>query len=480
MASNVSGGIGNLAKRIYERIVGTPAEKGQVAAAYAQLLGGKGFEQVPSYELGDYAEIYTKHPYVYGTIYELAMSAARAPLRIWEPKPDGSRREITFGASYELLHYPNELLDNIFDLLEISFIWMELAGCAYWVLDTKTGYWKDPMPVEELEIWPLPANKVSTVMDENRVLQGYIFKPDSGDPVTLHPSRVTAFRYGNPQNITKGASPTQVAELSIEQDLYAMAWNKNFLKKGANPDLLIKVPDPISKEQKDQMTDTWRKAFEGVAKWPGVAVLDRGATVEKLTLSPRDSEWSSLRGINREEFLTVWGVPPTMLGLYISGVNRSVADIQRTSFWEDTMMPKLLKFQSGVTSKFIRRLNSNKKWYAEFDLSQIPALEQSRAERDARWRANIITGLCTINEYRLAVGEIPLDWGDDRWINTSSIAGAGVSSTGPQPDASRDTTATDNAGDGGKLAKCANSDGSDGSVDISEKAIIERMLGVGV
>jgi HK97 family phage portal protein len=443
--------------------------KGIISNAIIRTIATPGYTNIPAQESYDWGDCYSSHPFIYSSVYQLAMSAARAPLKLWEYKKDDSRKEIKFGIGYDLLHNPNEIFDNIFDLLEITFIWLELAGISYWVIDSKDGVWKDTMTTDELELWPLRPDRMCTILDNDRVVQGYSYMPFFGAPVPINKERVFVFRYGNPMRAIEGQAPTKAAALSIELELNAMLWNKNFLRKGANPDIIISVPGKLDEESKKAMVDAWVDSYQGVDSWPGIAVLDNEGKVEKLTLAPKDADWNSLRRLTRDELLTVWGVPPTILGLYAEGVNRSVADIQRTAYWEDTMMPKLEKFQINVTSKYLKRIHPTRNWIAEFDLSKIPALEEARATRDARWRANIIMGASLINEYRKSVGEKPVAWGDDRWINVSALSG-GVPNTGAQPTtpASPDTNPNpdQSGGKGGKF----------GDIIINDR--FDSMLGV--
>lgn len=394
-------------------------------------IGGKSVTPIDS-ALQDYTELYTTFPWVYTTVYAIAMSAARAPLRLYRPRDDG-KRIVRKGFVYDLLQKPNPVQDTAFALIEATVIWKELTGVAYWVLVEKPGVDVTKMSTAaDAEIWVLPSDSMYPVSDEQKIVKGWVFNKGNVTGV-FSADQVFPFRYYNPKQPLSGVGIIKPGVHSLEIDLLALAYHKSFLNKGAVPDVLLRSRDFLSQASKDLTAETWKKSFGGISRQPGVAILDGDWELDAMTIVPRDAQMGDLRQSSRDEILAVSGVPPTLVGLYQAGVNRSVADVQRTSFWEDTMMPKLVLLQQEITQKFIKRIQPT--FWVEFDLEQIPALEDARVRRDGRERANIIVGLSTINEVRQRRGEAPVPWGDERWINASVIPGGGgaVRNTGAQP-----------------------------------------------
>jgi SPP1 gp7 family putative phage head morphogenesis protein len=120
-------------------------------------------------------------------------------------------------------------------------------------------------------------------------------------------------------------------------------------------------------------------------------------------------EFVNTKKLTREDILGVFGVPPSMVGVF-EYANYANTKEQQKIFWQNTMMPKLSKMEAVINSFLVQPYDPN--LICKFDYSGIEALHEDqklKAEVD-----EILTrsGIKVINEVREDRKLTPVRWGD--------------------------------------------------------------------
>jgi len=390
------------------------------------------FATPPDVSFDDYAVAYETMPWFYAAVNTVAYAAARAPFRIYRKKrilESWGREEVTTGLAYNLLQNPNPSMTSNKELIVATFSWQRIAGNAYWAIvpsdeavkrASATAGGQLEVTAEDLELWCLRPDWIKIVPDKHKLIKGYVYgvgKVETG----LTPDQMIHFKLFHPRDPYYGLSPIGPLANTGELDIMATETNKRWFKQGGRPDIILSTDKMLAKQAKDEMIKRFKERVEGYKKSHQVIVLDQGLQLKDSSFLPRDMEFEALKRISRGEVLSVYGVPPTLVGFYQEGVNRSVADIQRTAFWEDTMMPMFVVQGELITDKYINKFHKN--LFGEFDTSGIPALEESRTKRSAREIAEINAGVRTRDEFRLDRNLSPFGGsrGEGWWGNSAFV-----------------------------------------------------------
>ena len=161
--------------------------------------------------------------WVYIATNKNATSVASTPLRLYVAKPEKNTKARFPTKSIDslqrdyLLEKPHisslPILDvfqnvndfmNCFDLWEISQLYQELTGNAYWLI-INNGLGKPA------EIWPIPSDRIKIVPDKDKFISGYLYEYGMFKQF-IQENMIIHFKMPNPKNMYYGMSPLMAAQ----------------------------------------------------------------------------------------------------------------------------------------------------------------------------------------------------------------------------------------------------------------------------
>lgn len=331
-----------------------------------------------------------------------------------------------------------------YDLMELTQIWMEIDGNAYWHDAEIPGDGKVFLPLRPTRMAVIPT-------EDGMSVAGYAFRKKSfdrkyhqtniqtqhkitesefiekslgakgfdwdGKRMTFkHPSEwipfesedIIHFQYQHPYNDWYGMSPVQPLLISWMTELYARGWNKDFFENGAVPLGIVQFPPEVvmPEEELNRVKDEWYKQHGNLDDAHKVAWLMGGASYETVEKTHTDVEFLQLMRMSREETMEVFNVPPAVLHISESS-HSSTRSIglreQRRVFWEDCVIPKLKKIYGQLNLHFF----PDREFKLQPDLSGIEALQIAWAERSKAAKDLFLSGLMTREEIRSQVLRLP-------------------------------------------------------------------------
>jgi HK97 family phage portal protein len=233
-------------------------------------------------------------------------------------------------------------------LFEISQLWMELCGKAYWVIDRGSSDSSVP-----LGLWPVRPDRVTPVPDRDNYLAGYVYlSPDGREKIPLLPTDVVANRYFDPEDPYGGTGPVQSVLTDIEAARYAGEWNRNYFINSAEPGGVIQVDHELSDEEFNELVDRWRDTHRGVARAHRIAVLEAGATWVPNGHSMKDMDFAGLRTIMSDTIREALGMHKIMTGI-TDDVNRANAQTGEEIFAAWKVSPRLDRWRNVLNTQFL-------------------------------------------------------------------------------------------------------------------------------
>lgn len=352
---------------------------------------------------GDAGRAYCQHAWVYACVRAIAQSAASVPVRVWRMDERGERR----------LAGPHEPLarllarvnprQSLTDLIEATLIGLELTGNAYWALERDAAG-------QVAELWPMRPDRVKIVPGRNLV-QGYTYEAN-GRRVVFKPHEVIHFRYFSPADDFYGLSPLTAAADSVATDLFAVAYNQGFFRRGARPEGVISSQVQLSEEELKRLRAQFEELYAGVDRAHRVMVLGSDLQWQALGVGPRDADFLQQRRLSREEVCAVFGVPPAVVGIY-QYANYANAQLQRKLFWSDTVMPKLHRIAGVMNERLAPEFGAaaggrrGTGLVVEFDASGVGALQEDAREQATVAATLVAQGIMTVDEVRERFYSLP-------------------------------------------------------------------------
>lgn len=345
--------------------------------------------------------------WTYAAVNAIAQEIANIKLHLF--RRSIKRGEVTYDEVYEheslsILHYVNDFM-TCFQLFELTQIYLELTGEAYWVIVRST----DGSPQQ---LWPLRPDWV-TVKSSKNFIEAYVYAPGGiRDPgaVVLDPKDVIPFKYPNPLNPYRGKGAVQAAAMAIDTDQFSAEWNRNFFFNSAVPYLILRTQKKVAPAELDRIRSDWESKFQGRTNAHKLALLS-GEWADPFVFGDKlkDMDFIEQRRQMRDEILGTFRVGKSAINI-TEDVNRANAEASNLNFMERVITPKMIRFVAHLNEFYL------KNWPEEdlfFDFDDPAPADR---ELDLKVYENAKNYWMTPNEIRERENLPPLKGGDTIYL----------------------------------------------------------------
>lgn len=294
---------------------------------------------------------------VYGIVSQLANGVARPDWHLYRKKTDRRR---TFGPAaddrVEILSHqaltvwnkPNPFMWRT-TFVETFMQHLELTGEAWWVVERTPelgAYGRIPTAM-----WPVRPDRMAPVPSVESFIAGYMYTSPDGEQVPLEVDDVVFIRMPDPHDIYRGLGPLGSVTVDAESARAASEWNRNFFRNSALPGGLIEVDKMLSEKEWKSMVDRWRESHKGVGNAHRVGILEQAKWKDR-TVSQKDMEFVSLRGMSRDAIREAWAYPSFLLG-DMAEANRAGAYAAEYVEARRLLTPRLERVKGALDNMFL-------------------------------------------------------------------------------------------------------------------------------
>jgi HK97 family phage portal protein len=345
--------------------------------------------------------------YVYAAVNAKAREVQNIDFRLFEV--DGKdHQEKTENAILDLLDGVNpDMIGSELKYLTSSHL--DLVGNCYWLLTDKSGNpVKDDLTKPEA-IYLLDPSKIHPVIDKDNFpfrIKGYKMKLESRN-IVFSPGCIIQFRSPDPSNFYEGRGIVQAGAEYIDNDNYAMEFNRKFFMNGARPAGFLET-DMVAETQVESLKIGFADTHGGIENMNRIAVLPKGVKWTPAGTNPKDMDFKNLSENMRDRILALFGVSKTILGTAESDTNRATAETADYVFAKRVIKPHMQRICDFINEKLVPRYGDN------LYISFIDPVPEDRAARTTEMQATIGSQpLLTINEARDEyMGLGPVEGGD--------------------------------------------------------------------
>lgn len=290
--------------------------------------------------------------WVYTCVNAIAEQVSSIKLHLYKKKYTQKGVEITEIFDHEalsLLHEVNNFMTS-YQLLEITQVYLELTGEAYWCIIRGAGG-------KPQQLWPLRPDWVYINTSKSDFIESYSYGANgANDPnsVKIPKTDVIPFKYLNPTNPYRGRGAVQAAAMAVDTDTFSAEWNRNFFFNSAVPYLILRTKKKPKKEEVDRFMASWQAKFQGKANSHKIAMLT-GEWEDPFVFGDKfkDMDFIEQRKLMRDEILAMFRVGKSTLNL-TEDVNRANAFASNRNFLETVITPKMRRLVAHLNEFYIK------------------------------------------------------------------------------------------------------------------------------
>jgi len=334
----------------------------------------------------------------------LGLSFSEAELKVKFYDKDGIEQDIKNHPLTILMRRPNPFMSG--DIVQQYIInAMHVSGDAYLIKQKNNAG-------QLVALYPLMPENVSPKGNDDTLITHYEYETNNKN-VLIMPEDMVHIRLGLDQtNHKKGFAPLRTVLREIYGDESAGQMATALLANSGVPNVLITPKDDygVTSDEAEQIAKAYKEKVGGRNK--GMPLVMSGAMdVKKMAFSPTELDIGTLRRVPEERISAVLGVPAILAGLG-AGLERATysnAKELREFFTENKLIPLWKQVGEEITQQLLLRDYPNQtEAYAEYDFSEVRALQQDMDALYTRLNVGVQGGWITVAEAREEVG-LPTD-----------------------------------------------------------------------
>ena len=329
---------------------------------------------------------------VFGAVRVISETIASLP---WEVKQDAgdSTRSASAHPINKLIHHPNGMMTD-FNFREVCQAHLCLHGNAFIAIRRNEA----GQPVKLIPVHP-DRVEVKVYKDEKfyTIDQG---KETFDDTEMIH---ILGLSFDG----IIGKSVIEAARESIGLGLAADQFGGSFFGNGANVSAVLTHPGRLSDEAYKRLMASWQRRYSGLDNAHKTAILEEGMNLQKVSISPQESQFLETRKFGVEDIARFFRIPLAYLGSLENSSTRANIEEQGIQFQRNTILPWV------------------KRWESEFNRKLFPGQEDYfiRMNMDGLLRGDISSryssyavarqwGWLSVNDIRKHESLEPIDGGD--------------------------------------------------------------------
>ncbi|MBM3996199.1 MAG: phage portal protein [Planctomycetes bacterium] len=288
---------------------------------------------------------------------------------------------------------------NSFDLWELTQLYLEVIGSAFWLLDL------DPALNVPSTIWILPAHLVTPkrAPDSPRVVDYYEYRGQTIQQLPV--SRVIHFRFPDPRDpYVAGLSPLRACFEQVALVSEYSAMKRNVYENTGVPSVVLTPSEPILPEDRDRLEKLWEQKFAQGGQGKAL-VADSSLGVTLLSHSMGDLAALADMKATKADIANAFHVPLP----FLSG-ETNLANMQASDHLHKTLaiLPRLRRRDEKLNEQMIPLFDPSGRLFFHSP-DPTPANQQFLLDQE---QSDLRYGVRTINEIRASRGLAPVAWGD--------------------------------------------------------------------
>ncbi len=289
--------------------------------------------------------------WVYACVARRSMGLAQIEFKLYQLKKNGEVEELIEHELLELLYRVNPEMTK-YNFIQLSVIYRDLLGASPWVLSKTNESDKYPS-----NIYIARPEYFKVQKDKDGQTVGYTYEIGTFKK-TYTRDEVIFLKNYNPKNPDKGIGVIEAVRMTAENDDYILQSNSNLLKNNSRPSGFLELAGNANKETIKRLKKEFKNKYQGYENAYDVQILEGGMKFKPVSLPPKDLDFIESRKMNRDEILSIFGVPKPVLGVF-EDVNRASALAAEYAFNKWTLEPLATEMIEQLNEFLVPKFGTN-------------------------------------------------------------------------------------------------------------------------
>ena len=334
------------------------------------LLSSAKLPNPSSHNYAPYIDSYGDRAWVYTCVNTIAENVSSADFVLKNKEGE----IVSDSPVLNLMYRPNKFMSGR-SLRQWIIASLELTGNAYILKDSIL---RDGTPTE---LFPLFSQLVEIIPGKNSSspIEGYKYRAGS-QTAYYKASDVIHFKYFNPFDFFYGLSPISAARSALDSLEKAESYNRAFFEHSGTLSGVLHTENKLDDATRNRIINAWNEKYQGAKKAHKVALLEGGLKWQNTSLSQRDMDFIESVKMDRETILSIFHIPPALVGLFEQAQQFNTKEQQRI-FWQLCVLPKQSLMLETFTEFLLPHFDKTKTMYFDKDISQVACLKEEELER---------------------------------------------------------------------------------------------------
>jgi len=239
---------------------------------------------------------------------------------------------------------------------------------------------------------------------KNGIIDHYVYL-EGGREIIYPREDILFFRYPNPTDQFRGASPVQRKAYAYDTDKYNMIYQMNMFKNGVHLKQVLQADKMIPPDQVKKILELFNQTYGGMDKVGKTGALIGGMKLETVGVSNKDMEFMLLANWTMRQLASAYHTPPQKLS-HPEQTNLANMQALDVSWNRECILPRLVRI-AEIFNTFMMLLYKEKGLYCKFD-NPVPADDEFLLKKR---ESNLKNFVINVNEARVEDGLDEVSWG---------------------------------------------------------------------
>lgn len=278
--------------------------------------------------------------------------------------------------------------------------------------------------LETLDLWPMPSENTSLLMDDKGVFgekgklyyqyndkktgEAYVFKQDD----VLHFKTWLSF------DGISGEPVQKILHHTVEGGLESQTFMNNLYQQGLTASMALQYTGELEETRLEKLQAKYEKYLTGAKNAGRIVPVPVGMQLQPLNVNLTDAQFFELKKFTALQIAAAFGIKPNQINDYEKS-SYANSESQQLSFLVDTMLYILKQYEEEINYKLLSEKERSEGYYFKFNEK---VLLRADSKSQAEMLKNLVQGsIYTPNEAREYLDKAKQEYGDRLYANGNII-----------------------------------------------------------